>query len=392
MLLTGRSLHFLLMPAACVSVFVACSGGAPPEAYFRQVTDPDGVRAVENGLLPVEWPGSLPRLVLEEVARIGSTEGPDEQLLSSPWSPYAVDPDGRVAYLERRPSEMRVYDPDGRFLFRVGRSGDGPGEFRIGYVLEAVPGLGWMVAGSPNRLVLFNQDGQLLETISTRALPGSILNRMGLRADGTLWYFTDEPVRFGVNRSRLMLADWKGMTADTVATMPRTEIEVRNDYGLETYYPQSLAIGPGGRAWTSTSFDYVIEVYGHSTGDRLRLRRDFEPVPDSDYGKGNDESMWTGSVMNFKRIYARALRFYPAIKGLHWIDDRELWVFTSVPADSTHLQVDVFSPEGRYLRAFSADDRIQRAKFAAGHAWLLTTDEEEVPVLIRYRYRLEPSP
>jgi hypothetical protein len=389
MLLTGRSLHFLLVPAACVSLSAACSGGAPPEAYSRQVTDPDGVRAVENGSLPVEWPGSLPRLVLEEVARIGSTEGPDEQLLSSRWSPYAVDPDGRVAYLDQRPSEMRVYDPDGRFLFRAGRSGDGPGEFRIGFVVEAVPGLGWMVAGSPNRLVLFDGDGRLLETIPAQALPGRILNRMGSRADGTLWYFADEPVRFGVSRSRLMLADWKHMTADTVATIPRTEIEVRSDYGLETYYPQSLAIGPGGRAWTSTAFDYVIEIYGRSPGDRLRLRRDFDPVPDPDYGKGKDESMWTGSVMEYKRIYALARRFRPAIESLQWVDDRELWIFTSVPADSTRSQVDVFSPEGCYLRAFSVDNRFQRAKLAAGHAWLLTTDEEEVPVLIRYRYRLE---
>jgi hypothetical protein len=182
------------------------------------------------------------------------------------------------------------------------------------------------------------------------------------------------------------------LTADTLAVMPCHQIEARSDYGLETYFPQSLAIGPGGRAWTCTSFDYVIEVYGHLPDDRMRLRREFDPVPDPDYGKGNDESMWTGSVMNFKRIYQQARPFRPAINSLQWVDGRELWVFTSVPADSAHLQVDVFSPEGRYRRAFSADERLQRAKFAAGHAWLLTTDEEEVPVLIRYRYRFEYVP
>lgn len=60
---------------------------------------------------------------------IGEFEGEDAYLFSR-ISAVAADPRGRILVVDRGVSEVRVFDPDGGFLFRLGGEGDGPEEFR----------------------------------------------------------------------------------------------------------------------------------------------------------------------------------------------------------------------------------------------------------------------
>ncbi|MFC1529141.1 hypothetical protein ACFL6R_00310 [Gemmatimonadota bacterium] len=367
----------------------ACGKSSSDEIYHREVTDPDGITVVENGSLPAEWHGELPRLTLEEVARIGQADGPDELLFSSAYLPFDVTPDGGVGYWERRPSELRVYDADGAFRFRAGRAGSGPGEIRMSTNLSHVDGLGWIVAGFSNRIVLFDHDGSHINTVSTADIPGRILNTLTAHANGTFWYFANSPLSFNKSDTHLICANWETVSGDTVLSTLRSEMEVRGDAGLLLSYPQSLAMDADGRAWVNTSFEYQIEILGDTPGEHWRLRREFEMIPDPDYGAGAVEERWMGATMQNKKIYSRSHTVLPSIQNMQWVDNRELWVFTSLEVDSSRVQVDVFSAEGEYMRSFSVEDRLKRARFTLGHAWLLTSDEEDIPVLIRYRYQIE---
>ena len=246
-----------------------------------------------------------------------------------------------------------------------------------------------MAAGISNRLVLYDDTGGLLNTIPTADLPGRIQNTLVAHMNGTLWYFSGSAIRWDKALTHLIRADWKTVSGDTVMSVLRTEMEVKGDAGLLLTYPQGLAMDASGRAWVNTTFDYQIEVFRGGSGDHWRVRRAFEPIPDPNYGMGADESRWIGAVLDNKRIYSRANKFYPAIQQMQWVDNRELWVFTSIPVDTTHVQVDVFTPDGKYVRAFAAEERLGRAHFKQGHVWILTTDEEEAPVLIRYRYQVD---
>lgn len=60
---------------------------------------------------------------------IGELEGDDPYLFSSIFS-VAADPLGRILVTDGQAHEVRVFDPDGNFLFHLGGEGDGPGEFR----------------------------------------------------------------------------------------------------------------------------------------------------------------------------------------------------------------------------------------------------------------------
>lgn len=92
-------------------------------------------------------PGGIPRTVtaapiesgrwsLEPVRDVGQgAEGPAELL--DPAS-VAIADDGSVLVAERRPAQIKVYDPSGAFVRAIGRDGAGPGEF--GAALLAVRG------------------------------------------------------------------------------------------------------------------------------------------------------------------------------------------------------------------------------------------------------------
>jgi hypothetical protein len=155
-----------------LAVLVGCSG---------ETADPDGVDV-----------DSAPRLALVEELRIGSVDDP-EIGFSEPGS-MAVDADGNAYIVEGRDRQIRVFDPQGRLVRRIGRRGSGPGEFEGGLDLGIVGDTLWVIDSESRRTVLFGLDGTVLATglidpVSIRLPPpensfGLLMPRR-LRPDGT---------------------------------------------------------------------------------------------------------------------------------------------------------------------------------------------------------------
>lgn len=71
--------------------------------------------------------GQIPTFEGSINLRIGEVEGEDPYLLT--WvSSIATDSDGRVIVVDQGSYQVRVFDPDGRFVFLFGGPGEGPGE------------------------------------------------------------------------------------------------------------------------------------------------------------------------------------------------------------------------------------------------------------------------
>lgn len=108
---------------------------------------------------------NAPELVPEEELRVGSVDDPDAGF--SRIGGVAVDTEGLIYVLESQDRHVRVYDDQGRLLRRIGRDGEGPGEFRspmlIGLRHDTLA-IGDLSLG---RVTLFLRTGQLLETVPT---------------------------------------------------------------------------------------------------------------------------------------------------------------------------------------------------------------------------------
>jgi hypothetical protein len=108
---------------------------------------------------------SATELVAEEDLRVGSVDDPDAGF--SRIGGVTVDTEGLIYVLESQDRQIRVYDDQGRLLRRIGREGEGPGEFRspmlIGLQHDTLA-IGDLSLG---RVTLFLRTGQLLETVPT---------------------------------------------------------------------------------------------------------------------------------------------------------------------------------------------------------------------------------
>lgn len=164
--------------AACLVGF-ACrqTGEAPLEPVT--IRDGAGVRIVENHVAIDELPEW--RLTAEPRVRIGTLDGAPEYQFSGIAAAARLS-DGRLAVLNSGTSEVRMFDPPGRFLLSFGSEGEGPEEF------EAAAGL-WSLAG--DSLLVYDDRGQRLSSW-TRDGECERLRILELEADAILGVERDE--------------------------------------------------------------------------------------------------------------------------------------------------------------------------------------------------------
>lgn len=117
-------MRFLLM--FLVFLAAACSFDASGEPSFA-VSDSAGVEVVSTRL-PSWEPGGSPWLLTLEL-EIGELEGDEPYLFGDPVSAVRL-PDGRVVVADDQVADIRVFGPAGEFVQRIGRRGEGPGEFQ----------------------------------------------------------------------------------------------------------------------------------------------------------------------------------------------------------------------------------------------------------------------
>ena len=111
----------------------------------------------------------LPVLTATEALRIGSVEDPD--LGFSRVTGVDVDRDGNLFVGESLAGEIRVFDPDGNLLNRIGRRGEGPGEFNMPLQWGVLGDTVWVVDFQLQRTTLFDRGGTLLSTGAWAGVP-----------------------------------------------------------------------------------------------------------------------------------------------------------------------------------------------------------------------------
>ena len=112
--------------AVLVVLATACDRGQHSTGFTR--ADSAGIAVATSStpvgsLTPVFTVAAQPRL------RIGVVNGPEELQFSDLGGMIRLD-DGRIVAANGRPPEIRTFTEEGAFLKRLGREGDGPGEFR----------------------------------------------------------------------------------------------------------------------------------------------------------------------------------------------------------------------------------------------------------------------
>lgn len=168
---------------AAVTASSCAADGAPGSHSI--VRDSAGVTIVESKL--AAWNADEAWTISgEPLLDIGVMDGLAEYQLYRASSAVRLA-DGRVVIANSGTNELRFYDPEGKHLTSVGRSGEGPGEFQDLQRVWIMPGDSLLAYDFlPSRLSVFSPDGEFIRSQHFSSPDGRQILIRGPLDDGSI--------------------------------------------------------------------------------------------------------------------------------------------------------------------------------------------------------------
>jgi hypothetical protein len=174
--------------------------------------------------------------------------------------------------------ELRVFDPQGRFVRAVGRRGQGPGEFTQLWTARVLPGDSVAAFNTyPPRIAIFDREWSLGRTINLKVQPFTVFSLeggrwFGARARPLEPELTDIP---DVVRRRFEPIIY-GPDGEIVARLPPVPdakfFGTRSSYNGAPFSPAAQLAAGTGRLFVADGEKYEVLVYS-DTGELLRTIR-----------------------------------------------------------------------------------------------------------------------
>lgn len=351
-----RSGYGMVLLAGVALGGVACGSEAPNAPIAGLTHEVDSTRSA----VVVRSFGPAPRWILEPVMTVGSEErlgepAPDE---FGRITTVSTDKSGTLWVADDLSHDIRVFDTRGALVRRIGREGQGPGEFLSIYSLAWVDDVLLVLDLGNGRVAELSESGAWL---GARPAPGSVGGRPAtLRfyavTDTTVvqWSLKVEDGRatpvWVEHRPDGVSGEWPQLALSAPApTMIRCEASGSRSY-FDVPFGGRLRQHPaGGRltyvAWTE---EYRIALV-NSDGDTVRIVEGERPrvgVSDAEWAVANSVygdfiQAWPGARCQPSDLVRPALK--PAIKNILVDTTGRLWVEVYTDGGS---EWDVFDSHG----------------------------------------------
>ena len=160
----------------------------------------------------------------EPVTAVGVLDGPEAEMFAQVYDATLFS-DGAIAVLDTRAVQVRVFSAAGEVISVFGRRGDGPGEFRGPFGVEASGDtiLLWDFAKAV--MMRWSRDGELLNQV--RAEHPRTIHEGALLSDGSLiipFYGPYEAPAQGKYRSPANLIRYQGSDSQDLGSFPYQEM------------------------------------------------------------------------------------------------------------------------------------------------------------------------
>ncbi|MDW7760419.1 MAG: 6-bladed beta-propeller [Acidobacteriota bacterium] len=376
---TIRVMYFVFLAAALASA--ACGRGGRESAPEHVRTEiHEGVVFVHNGAVPVH-PEKTVRF--EKEIDFGGSEGEPGEVYRP--GPFTVDEAGRVYIVDRSDQSIKIFESDGSFARKFGRSGQGPGEFQsISHLAVRPDGRILVLDAQARRTTILEPTGEFVSSHPWTASMGTLLVLSDVyivlesaRTDSE----TEIRVKTYDYEGR-EIRNWGKFVAPAFRSVTRKMGESMVTVGISVpYSPRSVFAGdPSGRRLYHCLNDaYVIEVYDDGGKLIRKIHRSYELLPVTEKDKTDYLKRFDSSPQ------ARELREgmpFPQVKTVTenmFADDRGfLWVATPVSrteGDPKLTAFDIFDEEGIYdARVWL--DKVPGRVFSGNRMYRLDEDPE----------------
>ena len=230
---------FALLPLA----LAACDPA--PDSSLTARSDSAGI-PITTALAPLWGPGEAWTIGDEPMVEIGEVSGPAEYLLDGVTGAVRLS-DGGIVLGERSSGELRRYDREGTFVWRVAGRGEGPGEHQWLTFLGRLPGdsvVTWDIG--LDRVQVFGPDGRVARSSRTESPSSGLTATEAIGVSGRNLVLTYSDYR----ESPVGVVRWPGVRIATWSLDDGTVRELMSVPGDEQHVTRS-----GGRI-TQTVYEF----------------------------------------------------------------------------------------------------------------------------------------
>jgi len=343
----------------------------------------NGVTVVLNGKKPTPPKGQSGTLKLIEEQTFGRAENPEESF--SLVTAFAVDAVGTVFGLDQKDCDVKVFDRSGKFLRRIGKPGQGPGELRWPANIHLTKDDNVLI-NDPiyGKLSIFKSSGEHMGDVSTT---GKIrFNILSMDSDGN---FLGSENRFSSDNNKIFFDIKKYdsslnplFTLDSIEyILPPTNSKSKEN-AMET---SSVFLFDGsGNIFSGRNNAYEIKVY-NPEGKHIRtIQKDFssEKITQQDIDSILERMSAIRRGGRGKDLFSFP-EAYPPFQDFILDDQGRLYVRTFAKGKAKgEWMVDVFDPEGRFIAQFSTRAELRLIK--EGKAYGIEETEEGFRLIKRY--------
>ena len=328
--------------------------------------------------------------ILVEELRIGSLDGPCDAF-GQAFS-LAVDDAGRTYVADLQANEIHVFSAQGECIRKIGRAGEGPGEFgMLAGIAWQPPGYLWAMDALRNRLTVFDSVGSPLETHRVGdGRSASLPWLMWVDAESAFhWWHPGRKTitKYGIGPELVPL---DSMTIPSVRRVDGNVYERRVREGVTEVYgmPHSpkirFTVDRDGQIWlvNTSSFDLHETTYAGDTLRTVRLRRTPPPLE----GRERDSLATATGIARYKLPESKLF-----LASIHVAADGWIWV---EPLEKPTRVWDVFDERGYYLGPVVPPVPIETKPFPVfgeGTVTAVTEDELGIQYIVRLRV-VRPRP
>jgi hypothetical protein len=344
---------------------------------------------VANPKEPIPPSGQRTKVVFREELTIGVAEGDDNYMFGTSIQATA-DEKGGIYVLDWSRKKIQKFDPAGKFLFSIGRAGQGPGEFGNLWEMRFDGKGGIYITDISNKRVSFfdKETGAFRDAIKLTVDTGAVI----LLSNGT--YFTSTNTRedlpdgakwtipYGIfGRDFKLKTEFRRDGVDFTG-LPEYSDRARFIAGMlsrSAFKPNVItAVTDDERIVVGYPDRYEFTIYDISGAPRLLVKKDAAPRPVTDRHK---DFYFQTAVLSFlatsggggrpkdedvrkAMVYPKLL---PAYSRIIPMDNGLLFVVTdTLPRAST---VDLFDAKGACLGSFVTDVPASTLVFRNGKAY-----------------------
>lgn len=394
----------LIIPIITLSLFAGCN---QKETYEL----PEHIRSEYSEEIVVHNPDQEPEyeIQIEPEQRFGDIK--ENDLYIGDFTDVAVDDAGRVFIADRQASDIKVFDPDGQLVTRLGREGQGPGDFSALVDVQINDNRLFSYDRGQQRSVIFLLDNLTYDSTIPLAdnrgdyqnLDGAGLTKYHLRNDGTFLMQFSRPeypddasdwdiVNFyghyhlsdhqGQIKSDKLLKDTSSVSVFVPAD-GRPTVDVPMDF----FYGRSLtALSNDNRIFHAWTHNFLIAVYDPDGGYLHSFYYPVDAVPLT------PESTREAEISEHLTEMMPSMNLpdtWPVLESMLVDDQNRIWV--SVITENKEIyQWWVLDEYGELLARFDLPRETEIREMKDGNLYTLKTEEETgLQEVVRYEMDLK---